>query len=349
MDIYKNLDIAMLLILGSLVISFVLGWISLKVAPLIGLMDIPGSAEHKNHKNEIPLTGGIVLVDTMFIMMLITGIWSETEIASILITGFIIFLFGLADDYFHLKPFQKFMGQLFSSVLIIYLGIQVNIFDSPEFIYKTNSNLDLWFNLFITVLWLVTLTNAFNFIDSSDGLSVGLCGLSTLFFLVISLSSGQINIIYFCAILLGICIGLYFFNSYPAKLFLGDSGSQTLGFMLGSIAIIYDPGIGTQSSTWFVPIMFFYVPLFDLALVVFSRLRRNNPIHQAAQDHTYHRLSQRGIQINHSVLFLHGASLVMSMTGYLCLSLPILYANIIFVACIILGIIFFFELDNNYT
>ena len=70
------------------------------------------------------------------------------------------------------------------------------------------------------------------------------------------------------------CIALYFFNTYPARLFLGDSGAQTLGFLLGAIAIIFDPNTGNQSSTWFVPILFFYVPLFDLVLVIVSRFRR---------------------------------------------------------------------------
>ena len=141
----------------------------------------------------------------------------------------------------------------------------------------------------------------------------------------------------------------FVFNSYPAKLFLGDSGAQTLGFLLAAVAIVYDPNTGIQSSTWFLPIMIFYVPLFDLALVVFSRLRRGRPIHHASRDHTYHRLSKRGISINHSVLVLHGISLVMSMIGYLCLNLPVLYANIVFCLTMILGIAIFFELDNHYS
>ena len=73
-------------------------------------------------------------------------------------------------------------------------------------------------------------------------------------------------------------MGLYFFNSHPASLFLGDSGAQTLGFLLASIAILYDPKTGTQSSTWFVPIMIFFVPLFDLLLVVFSRIKRKKEL-----------------------------------------------------------------------
>jgi UDP-GlcNAc:undecaprenyl-phosphate GlcNAc-1-phosphate transferase len=206
----------------------------------------------------------------------------------------------------------------------------------------------MWLNLGLTVLWLVTLTNAFNFIDSSDGLAVGLSGLSAAFFLVISLTTGQTTLIYFCAILLGICIGLYFFNSYPASLFLGDSGAQTLGFFLAAVAIIYNPNTGIQSSTWFVPILIFYVPLFDLMLVVFSRLRRNKRIQKASRDHTYHRLSDRGIPIHHSVLIMHGVSLIMSMVGYLCLNLPILFANIVFCLALSLGVAAFLELDKDY-
>lgn len=349
MEQFQYMDNVMLLLLGSITISVVLSWFSIKIAPKIGLMDVPGSAEHKNHSAPVPLTGGIVLIDTIIIMILITGMWQESEIWAIAISGLIINIFGLVDDYMHLKPVTKLIGQIVGSIFLIYLGVQVNIFDSPEFIYRTGSSLDVWLNLFITVLWLVTLTNAFNFIDSSDGLSVGLSGLSAAFFLVISLSTGQTTIIYFCALLLGICIGLYFFNSYPAKLFLGDSGAQTLGFLLAAIAIVYNPNTGIQSSTWFVPILIFYVPLFDLVLVVFSRIRRKKMIHRASRDHTYHRLSSRGIPIHHSVLILHGVSLVMSMVGYLCLNLPVLFANIVFCLAILLGLTVLFVLDKNYS
>ena len=345
----EYMDNVMLLLLVSIIISVILSLLTIKIAPSIGLMDMPGSAKHKQHKNPVPLTGGIVLLDTLIIVVLISGIWNQWEIASILIAGFVIGIFGFIDDLVNLSPMQKIIGQISGAVLLIYLGVQVNIFDSPEFIYRTDSFLDSWFNLLLTILWLVTLSNAFNFIDSSDGLSIGLAGLSSAFFLLISLSAGQTMITYFCAILLGICIGLYFFNSFPAKLFLGDSGAQTIGFLLGSIAIIFNPSSGIQSSTWFLPILIFYVPLFDLFLVVFSRIRRKKGIYKASQDHTYHRLAQKGIPIHHSVLVLHGVSLVMRMIGSLCLNLPVLYSNIVFILTIILGIVLFFKLDINYS
>ena len=121
------LDNVMLLLLASITISVIISWATIKIAPKVGLMDIPGSAEHKNHDVAIPMTGGIVLIDTIFILMITTGMWSITEIKPILISGLIIGLFGLADDYFHLSPLKKLFGQIFGSIVLIYLGIQVNI------------------------------------------------------------------------------------------------------------------------------------------------------------------------------------------------------------------------------
>ena len=115
MQQFPYMDNVMLLLLSSIIISVVFGWISLKIAPIIGLMDIPGSAEHKNHDNEVPLTGGVILVDTMFVLMLLTGIWSDPVISSILLSGLIICLFGLADDYFNLAPIIKLFGHIQNS------------------------------------------------------------------------------------------------------------------------------------------------------------------------------------------------------------------------------------------
>jgi len=343
-----NLDFVILLLLSSIIISVTFGWLSIKIAPHISLMDVPGSADHKLHDYSVPLTGGIVVLDTLIVMVMITGLWKIPDMLAIIVAGGTIGIFGLLDDFLHLNPIKKIIGQIIGSILLIYLGVQVSIFDSPEFFFRTESAIDMWLNIIFTVLWLITLTNAFNFIDSTDGLAVGLSGLSSAFFLVISLSTGQFVLVYFCAILLGICIGIYFFNAYPAKLFLGDSGTQTLGFLLASLAIIFNPKTGFQSSTWFVPILLFYVPLFDLILVVFSRLRRKNSIYKASRDHTYHRLASRGISIQHAVIFMHGISLIMSMVGYLCLNLSILYANIVFFLSLLLGISAIIELDKDY-
>ena len=342
------MEYIILILLGSILISVSLSWISIQVAPKIGLMDIPGSAKHKKHRKPIPLTGGIVLIDTLFIMLFILGYFKENIVFVICFTSLLIALMGLVDDFINLKPEIKFSIQLLASILLIVQGIQVNIFNSPEFFLRTGTFFDNYFNYLLTILWVTTLTNAFNFIDSSDGLAVGLSGLSSAFFIFISLNNSQDEILILCTIILGICIGLYFFNSYPAKLFLGDSGAQTFGFILATIAILYNPKIGTQSSTWFVPVMIFFIPLFDLVLVIFSRIRRKKEIYRASQDHTYHRLSMRGLSIHHSVLIMHGASLVLSLIGYLCLNLNMLFSNFIFLFTLLSAISVIIILDKDF-
>ena len=344
----ENLDNGILILFASIVISTILSWVSLFIAPKINLMDDPRSADHKKHKNKIPITGGIVLFITVFIISIFTDLWNNPNIWAILVSSLIIFFLGLLDDYFHLKPLQKLFGQFFGASVLIFYGVQINIFNSPEFINSSDTMINNWLNTGFTLFWVLALANAFNFIDSIDGIVVGLSGVSTLFFFIISLTTGQEELFLFCSVLLGICIGLYFFNSHPAKLFLGDSGAQTLGFILASIAIIYNPLRGGQSSTWFVPILIFYMPLFDLILVVLSRFKRNKKIYKASRDHTYHRLSAKGVSIHHSVLIIHGVSLAMSMIGYLCLNLSTLNANLIFFSSILIGIVAFIKLDKNY-
>ena len=343
-----QLEYIMLLLIGSIVLGFGLAQISLKIAPKVGLMDIPGSPDHKKHQNPIPLTGGVVLMDTMIVMILLTKMWGDAHIWAIFVSGMIIGLFGLMDDYFHLSVTKKLIGQIFGITMLIYLGVQVQFFNSPEFLLQIEEPWASWLNIIFTFLWLLTVTNSFNFIDSIDGLAVGLSGVSAGFFLLLAFATGQMSLIFLCTVILGICIALYLFNSQPASLFLGDSGAQFLGFLLASVAIIYHPEIGSQGSSWFMPILIFSVPLFDMILVVFSRIKRHKKIHKASRDHTYHRLEQRGIPIHHSVLIMHGTSLLLSMIGFLCLNLPVLHANIIFGLIVLLGLGAFTILDQNY-
>ncbi|MBT4369791.1 MAG: undecaprenyl/decaprenyl-phosphate alpha-N-acetylglucosaminyl 1-phosphate transferase, partial [Candidatus Marinimicrobia bacterium] len=185
-----QLEYIMLLLIGSIVLGFGLAQISLKIAPKVGLMDIPGSADHKKHQNPIPLTGGVVLMDTMIVMILLTKMWGDAHIWAIFVSGMIIGLFGLMDDYFHLSVTKKLIGQIFGITMLIYLGVQVQFFNSPEFLIQIEEPWASWLNIIFTFLWLLTVTNSFNFIDSSDGLAVGLSGVSAGFFLLLAFVTG---------------------------------------------------------------------------------------------------------------------------------------------------------------
>ena len=142
---------------------------------------------------------------------------------------------------------------------------------------------------------------------------------------------------------------VFTFSMHISKNILGDSGAQTLGFCTWIYRyIVFDPNTGNQSSTWFVPILFFYVPLFDLILVIVSRIRRKKKYISSIMDHTFHRLSQVGLPVQEAVLLMHGASLTMSMAGYLCLNLDFIYANFIFLLILIFTVLGLIKLDRNY-
>lgn len=325
-------------LLISAAVGSILCWISIRLAPALKLMDFPGSAEHKIHDQPTPLTGGLVLLLSTTIVLFGFGPAHLQSLQAILLGGWVVGLFGLWDDLKHLPAWVKLLGQIAAAAVLINMGVQVNIFHSPEFIFRTETALDSWLNLGLTVFWVVMLTNAFNFIDSFDGLAIGLGGLSTAFFLIVTLVSGQFQLALFCTIFLGVGMALYFFNSHPARLFLGDSGAQSLGFILAAVAIVYRPDAVSQLSSWFVPILIFGVPLFDLCLVIFSRLRRKKWIHKAAQDHVYHRLKKLGVPLDRAVLILHVGSVILSIIGFLCLNMEYHLANTIFLLILLLGL-----------
>ena len=126
MDYQKSLDFIMLILLASIIISIIFAWFSIQIAPRIGLMDIPGSAKHKNHQKPIPLTGGIVLLDTLLLIILFTGFWKNSEVLAICFSTLIVGVMGIVDDFFNLKPIIKFIGQLMASIVLIYFGVKGN-------------------------------------------------------------------------------------------------------------------------------------------------------------------------------------------------------------------------------
>jgi UDP-GlcNAc:undecaprenyl-phosphate GlcNAc-1-phosphate transferase len=241
----------------------------------------------------------------------------------------------------------KILGQLLAVVVLIILGVSVKVFESPEFLLGVDWPFSLYLDWLFTFLWVVGITNAFNFVDSMDGLAVGLGGMAAAFFMLVTIDSGQVLLSQQSALLLGACIGLFFFNSPPARLFLGDSGAQTLGFLLAVLAIAYRPQGANQSSSWVVPIMLLGVPIFDMTLVVFSRLRRGKPIYAAALDHTYHRLVASGWESNRAVLSMQLVSLVLGCLAFVILRRPPIVANAVFASVLAMGLLTFNYLDNR--
>ena len=323
----------------SLIISLPIGLLAILFCNKVRLLDIPGSAQHKQHKVPVPIAGGITLMAASVIMLLIFSRFLSGEILAIIIPAIIIFLFGILDDIKGLSASYKLFGQILAAIVLINSGVYIQIFHN----FITIESTSIWQYLprvldwGVTVFWLVGIVNAFNLIDSMDGLVSGISAWAFGFFVIATIESGQTSVSYFAAILLGISLVLSFYNSTPAKMFLGDSGAQTLGFLLAAISIIYVPIYRIQESSWFVPIMILGIPIFDTCLVFFSRIRRKVPFYKANRDHTYHRLVNIGIDSHRAVFIMHMAALLFQCLAMIAVSLEPFWANIIFIFCIFLA------------
>ncbi|NUM43958.1 MAG: undecaprenyl/decaprenyl-phosphate alpha-N-acetylglucosaminyl 1-phosphate transferase [Anaerolineales bacterium] len=325
-------------------IIFLAGTISLLISPLLikwmtraGIVDKPGSAPHKQHQGAVPIAGGGVIFLTTLTVLLTQESLHEATIWQIMWPSLVVFAFGLWDDMKGASARFKLVGQLLGTIILIVLGIQVQLFDP-----RLN-----WLNIGLTIFWVVGITNAFNFVDSMDGLASGLAGLAAAFFMLATYDSGQPTLSLFSAVLVGVCLGAYFFNATPAHYFLGDSGAQWLGFSLASLAIAYNPEGFLRTQSWYLPILLVGVPIFDTTLVVFSRLRRGKPIYRANMDHTFHRLVAFGMSRNRAVLFMHVVALLLGCLAFMALELPPVWANSAFGMCLLAGVGGILWFDNR--
>lgn len=335
----------LLSMLFALLATLVMAWIGIKIARRFKLMDIPGAAPHKHHALPTPLAGGIALFSALLLVAFGYQLFIQKDIRAILISAIVIFITGIWDDVKGISPLAKLVGQGLAVILLIRLGVYIRIFESPEFFINGQGGIYVVLDWILTAFWIIGITNAFNFVDSMDGLAAALAGIAAAFFMLVTLNSNQPDVSRQSAILLGICIGLYFFNAPPARLFLGDSGAQLLGFVLAALAIIFTPEDTFQTSSWFAPILILGVPIFDMALVVFSRLRHRRPVYRSALDHTYHRLVALGVESNRSVMTMHITALSLGCLAFIALSLPPLYANAVLGVVLFLGAVALLFLD----
>lgn len=331
----------------SILLSIMLGYPATLLAKRFNLLDIPGSAPHKSHTRTTPLAGGILVVFTFSVMAYLFPQWLSREMLAVFGGASVIFIFGFWDDSRGLSAIPKLVGQLIASAILISSGVQVYFLTILSIGGYISPALAQVLNVFITLFWLVGITNALNMIDSKDGIVAGLGIIASLFFWGATLLSGQPVTAFWSAVLLGTSIGLYFWNKIIARFFLGDSGAQTVGFLLASFGIMYNPLNRSPESSWIVPIMLLGIPIFDTSLVVLSRLRRKQPVGSGRRDHTYHRLIALGLSPNVAVILTHSAAMVISSLAFASLYLPPFIALIFFFFTLICGLLLLLWMEGR--
>lgn len=209
----------------------------------------------------------------------------------------VIFVTGLCDDLFGLRPWQKLLGQLAAAGLACYAQIQII---SIGKIGITST----WWHVPLTMLWLIGCTNAFNLIDGVDGLATGIGLFATFTTLVAALSQGNFELALATAPLAGALIGFLRYNFNPASIFLGDSGSLSIGFLLGCYGVMWSQKSATMLGMT-APLMALAIPLVDTGLAIARRLLRGQPIFGADRGHIHHRLLDQGLTPRRVVLVLY--------------------------------------------
>lgn len=349
MDASPGMSNSLLPFVISLLLSIILGIPAAYLAKRMGLIDVPGSAPHKQHARPTPLAGGILLAISFLGLALYYRASLNRDMFAVMSGALVIFLFGLLDDRKGLSAGPKLIGQLIASIVLVSFNVQVRfvtvLFDADILHPVIAQSL----NIVITLFWLIGITNAMNMIDSMDGIVAGLTAIASAFFMGAASLADQPALAFWAACLLGISLGLYFWNGIAVKFFLGDSGAQPLGFLLASFGILYNPLNRDPESSWIVPIMLLGVPIFDTTLVVLSRLRRRQPIGSGRRDHTYHRFIRLGILPRYAVLSVHVMGLVVSALAFATLYFSPPVALIFFVGAILGGLAFLFWLVRQPT
>lgn len=313
---------------AALIIAVAATPVARRVAPRLGVIDHPSA--RKVHAQPMPLLGGAAIVTASIATLLIFQDRFEfQQLASIVLGGAWVSLLGAYDDRWGLRPILKLGGQIIAAVALIVSGVKVQLAPPAAD----------WINVAITLIWVVGLTNSLNLLDNMDGLSSGVAAVCAAFFVVMASFSGQIYVSALAAALLGAALGFLVYNFNPASIFMGDTGSLFLGFVLASIGIKLRFPDNVPFVTWMVPVLVMGMPIFDTTLVFISRLRRGkNPLTTPGKDHVSHRLRDRGFTTREAVLIHYLAGGVFGMCALLVTQSNIVEGYIIGGAVAVAGI-----------
>jgi len=318
----------LLLLAASFVLSFALTFAMIKLAPRIGFVDSPG--HRKIHRNPKPLGGGVAIVWAVAIPLLVAILWNaagpildrfapdgalmlalargakqQIPLAlGLLAATLILHILGLIDDKRALGPYAKLVVQLAVITAFVFW------FDVRALTALDTLSLGTWPSILITVLWIGAITNAFNFLDNMDGLSAGVAAVCTTAFLITAILIEQWFVAATLALLLGAVLGFLVWNFPPAKIFMGDSGSLVIGFILGVLTVrtTFLPKGEDFAAGWyaiFAPLIVLAVPLYDFAVVTIIRMSRGHSPFKGDTNHFSHRLCARGMSRRTAVLCIY--------------------------------------------
>ena len=295
--------------LTALALTLIFTPVAVFIAPKIGAVDVPKD-DRRMHKRPVPRFGGMaVFIGTMAAISIFLAP-GDPQMTGILVGGGMIYIIGLVDDLKGMPAKVKFLGQILTACVVYALGIRIS-FITAFFIdgneYTLLSDLTAFL---LTVVWIVGITNTINLIDGLDGLAAGVAAIASLaiaYAAYIATPAGATAPVLAMLALAGGAIGFLPYNFNPAKIFMGDSGSLFLGFMLAVLSI---EGAAKSATVvaMIAPVLVLGVPIFDTAFAILRRLVNRIPIMEPDKGHLHHRIMAAGFGQRRAVLMLYGIS-----------------------------------------
>ena len=294
----------------ALAISFACTPAVRMLAIKIKAVDVPKD-NRRMHKVPIPRMGGLAIF-AGFLVSVLFFVPLGTEFRSILIGALILVVLGIIDDIVALKPKTKFAGQIIAALIPALSGVSIHGIVNP-FVPGQYSTLGI-FSIPLTVIWIVGITNAVNFIDGLDGLACGVSAIATVTMFIIAVLFGETYIALMMAALAGACLGFLPYNMNPAKIFMGDTGFMFLGYILATVSI---QGLFKFYAviSFAVPFILLGLPIFDTGFAIVRRLLKGQSPLQADRGHVHHRLIDLGFDQKQSVAILYAFSALMGLTA----------------------------------
>jgi UDP-GlcNAc:undecaprenyl-phosphate/decaprenyl-phosphate GlcNAc-1-phosphate transferase len=273
-----------------------------------GVVDHP-DGRLKDHTSAVPYFGGLAIYLAVLIPLCLFYQF-ERSVLAILLAGTLVLILGLIDDFGVLTPAAKFIGQFIAAVVLIKgdILIRVEIFHP-------------YLNLFLTLFWIIGMTNAMNIIDIMDGLAAGVALIASIFLFILSLMNGYDMIGMFAITVLGSLAGFLPYNFSPAKIYMGDAGSMFLGLMLGTLAILVDYS-ATNKLAFLNPLLFFGVAIFDTMYVMLLRAINGRSMFLGSKDHFAVRLKCAGWSTKRIVLSAYAAGLCLGLAAMCNIFMP---------------------------
>ena len=296
----------------SLLASFFLTPPVKHLAYRIGAIDVPKD-NRRMHNTPIPRLGGLAIFGG-FLLATLLFVEITVQFRGILIGSLMIILLGVFDDIYSLPALPKLAVQIGAAFVAILHGNVIRFLSNPN-VFSASTYVDLgWLSIPITLIWIIAITNAVNFIDGLDGLAVGVSAISTAAMLAIALlaSEGQVALV--LAALLGACIGFMPYNLNPAKIFMGDTGATFLGYILACLSI---QGLFKFYAiiSFAVPFLILGVPIFDICFAVIRRLAHGQNPMQADRGHVHHRLIDMGFDQKQSVAITYMLTAILGLSA----------------------------------